>query len=79
MFYIALDGRLMAVPIAPAPLGGSPRAGTPIPLSPAGVGRLHGVALHSCIVSPDGQRFLMERVIEENAAPIAVIANWKPS
>jgi hypothetical protein len=29
------------------------------------------------IVSPDGQRFLMNMAIEEVAAPITVILNWK--
>ena len=76
---IALDGRLMSVPISVAPDGRSVRPGAPVPLFPAGVGPLHGVALHSYIVAPDGQRFLLERVIEEPAVPISIIVNWKPS
>jgi Tol biopolymer transport system component len=79
LFYIALDGRLMSVPMGFAADGQPPGAGTPVALFPANVGPLHGIALHSYIVSPDGQRFLIERVIEEAAAPISIIVNWKPS
>jgi hypothetical protein len=33
----------------------------------------------SYIISPDGQRFLMDTIVEEPAAaPITVILNWKP-
>jgi hypothetical protein len=32
LFYIALDGRLMAVPIRTLADGSAPRAGTPVPL-----------------------------------------------
>jgi hypothetical protein len=31
------------------------------------------------VVSPDGQRFLMDTVVEESAvAPITIILNWNP-
>lgn len=78
-FYVALDGRLMAVPIGRSDDGRLLRPGTPTALFPAGLGPLRSVARHSYIASPDGQRFLLERVIEEAAAPISVIVNWKPS
>jgi len=29
-------------------------------------------------VAPDGQRFLMNTIIEEAPSPITVILNWKP-
>jgi len=29
-------------------------------------------------VSPDGQRFLIDTIIEEAPSPITVILNWKP-
>jgi hypothetical protein len=79
LFYIALDGQLMSVPMNVGADGHSLRAGAPVALFAAKVGPLHGVALHSYIVSPDGRRFLLERVIEEAAAPISIILNWRPS
>jgi hypothetical protein len=30
------------------------------------------------MVSPDGQRFLIQSVVQEDTSPIIVILNWKP-
>jgi hypothetical protein len=68
----------MSVPMGIAADGLAPRPGAPVALFPAKVGPLHGVALHGYIVAPNGQRFLLERVIEEAAAPISIIVNWRP-
>jgi hypothetical protein len=37
-----------------------------------------GVSLHKYVVSQDGQRFLLDTVVEEPASPIAVVLNWSP-
>ena len=78
LFYLALDGRLVAVPIALSSTGRTVETGTPAPLFAAPVGSLQDIALHQYIVSADGQRFLIDTVVEEAASPIVVILNWKP-
>jgi hypothetical protein len=30
------------------------------------------------VVAPDGQRFLLSRLLEEVPPPVTVIVNWKP-
>ena len=77
LFYLALDGRLVAVPIALLSTGRTPETGTSVPLFTALLGSLHDIALHQYIVSADGQRFLIDTVVEEAASPIVVILNWK--
>jgi eukaryotic-like serine/threonine-protein kinase len=80
LFYVALDGRLMAVPIRFAPDGQAVDAGTPSPLFATHVGgAVSGLDRQQYVVSPDGQRFLMSVVPEDpNPPPIVVILNWKP-
>ena len=80
LFYIALDDRLTTVPIRLAPDGQAVEAGTPVPLFTTRVGR----ALQQTdvnpryVVTPDGQRFLMNTDVEDaNTSPITVILNWK--
>ncbi len=78
LFYIALDGRLMAVSLRLASDGKSLDADKPVPLFATRVGgALQGVNRQQYIVSPDGQRFLMNAITEQ-ATPITVILNWKP-
>jgi serine/threonine protein kinase/Tol biopolymer transport system component len=82
LFYLGLDSRLMAVPIRKADTGEGLIAGEPMPLFTAHVGDIvplqSGYSI-SYIISPDGQRFLMDTIVEEPAAaPITVILNWKP-
>ena len=79
MFYIALDGRLMAVPIRLASTTQTIEAGSPIPLFATRVGGALSFPFNQQYdVSSDGQRFLMNTVTdEEAAAPITVILNWK--
>ena len=78
LFYIALDGMLMAVPIRIS--GTSIEAGAPIPLFPTHVGgAVQGTNRQQYSVSRDGQRFLMNTVVAEaDASPLTVILNWKP-
>jgi len=75
LFYIALDGRLMAVPIR---LGQSVEAGEPVALFDTHVGGAVQANLRQqYMVSPDGQRFLMNTFPDEApASPITVILNW---
>ena len=80
LFYIALDGRLMAAPIQFAANGQAVEAGAPVPLFATRVGgAVQGFNRQQYMVSPDGQRFLMNTVTEEaNTSPVTVILNWKP-
>jgi Tol biopolymer transport system component len=80
LFYIALNGRLMAVPIQLASNGRSFEAGDPEPLFMTKVGGAEpaGPTSQQYAVSADGQRFLMNTVVTDvNASPISVILNWQ--
>ena len=78
LFYIALDGRLMAVPIRLASTSQTIEADSPIPLFATRVGGALSIPFRQQYdISPDGQRFLMNTLTEEAAAPITVILNWK--
>jgi hypothetical protein len=68
---------MTAVPIAVSDHG--VRAGAPAALFRAPVGAVQDLARHHYIVSPDGQRFLLDTIVEEQAPPIVVILNWKPA
>jgi eukaryotic-like serine/threonine-protein kinase len=80
LFYIALDDRLMAVPIHIASNGQDIERGMAMPLFPTHVGgALQGVTGAQYVVSRDGQRFLMNTVTNEiTTTAIRVILNWKP-
>jgi Tol biopolymer transport system component len=78
LFYIALNGKLMSVPIRYSRDAKSIAAGEATPLFPA-----HVVVVQfdrqQYFVSPDGQQFLIKALNEEGApAPISVILNYKP-
>ena len=78
LFYIAMDGQLMAVPIR---LGdGQADIGKPTALFKTNVGGAVtlGVTRQQYAVSRDGQRFLMNTLVAEaNASPISLILGWK--
>ncbi len=80
LFFIALDERLMAVPISLPSHGGPLEAGAPIPLFATRVGgAVQAASRTQYVVSPDGSRFLMSTVLEGPAtSPITLILNWKP-
>jgi Tol biopolymer transport system component len=79
LFYIALDARLMAVPIRLASNPQTAEPGSPTPLFATRVGgALQGTFRQQYDVSSDGQRFLMNTITEEAASPITVILNWNP-
>jgi Tol biopolymer transport system component len=80
LFFIGLDDRLMAVPVILPSDGGSFDAGTPVALFATDVGgAVHRGSRQQYVVSRDGQRFLMNTVVEETASTsITLIANWRP-
>jgi dipeptidyl aminopeptidase/acylaminoacyl peptidase len=81
LFYIALNGRLMAVPIRIAPDGKTLDSGEPVPLFATSVGgAVQGRDRQQYVVASDGQRFLMSILPEdERPSPITVILNFKPN
>jgi Tol biopolymer transport system component len=78
LFYIALDGRMMAVPIEL--LGDhTVAASAPVPLFVTNIGAPVQINnRHQYAVSRDGQRFLMNTIVDEAAAPITLLVNWRP-
>jgi Tol biopolymer transport system component/tRNA A-37 threonylcarbamoyl transferase component Bud32 len=80
LFFVALDGHLMAVPMSLPPDGGAPKAGTPAPLFMTHIGgAVQSPSKPQYVVSPDGSRFLMNTVLEdESVPPITLIVNWTP-
>ena len=78
LFYIAMNGRLMAVPIEFGPQSQTLHAGPPVPLFATRIGGAwQGNNRQQYMVSPDGQRFLMNTVAAEATSTIMVIQNWK--
>ena len=79
LFYIALDGRLTAVPIQ-VDSSGQIEPGAPMPLFATRVGgAVQALERQQYVVALDGQRFLMSTVPDNiNPSPITVILNWKP-
>ena len=76
LFYIALDGRLMSVPIHFASNSKALEPGVPVPLFAARLNASQVFPRCEYVVSQDGQRFLIN-VEETSTAPITVILNWK--
>jgi serine/threonine protein kinase/Tol biopolymer transport system component len=78
LFYIGLDGRLMAVPIRVDGAVLVPGSPTALFATRIAGGATFGNQLHQYAVAADGQRFLINSYTEEAAtAPITVILNWK--
>jgi Tol biopolymer transport system component len=78
VFYIANDGRLMAVPIQFGSAAATVEAGAPVPLFATRVGGAVQFANRpQYVVSRDGQRFLMNTIVEEPSTPITLLVNWK--
>jgi Tol biopolymer transport system component len=80
LFYIAFDGRLMAVSLRLAADRQTVDAAAPVPLFATRVGgAVQGIARQQYAVSADGKRFLMNTLVEDaSTAPISVIFNWQP-
>ena len=78
LFYIATNGRLMAVPVEFGPQSRTLDVGTPVPLFVTRIGGAwQGNNRQQYMVAPDGQRFLMNTVVAEATSTITVIQNWK--
>jgi dipeptidyl aminopeptidase/acylaminoacyl peptidase len=77
LFYLTLDGQLVAVPITVRSDDLAIQPGPAVPLFHARVGSVHDIARHNYIVAAGGQRFLVDTVFEQTAAPISLILNWK--
>jgi Tol biopolymer transport system component len=78
LFYIAPDGQLVAVPIRLPSSNGPVEVGTATRLFVAQVGdAIQGTDGPHYAVSPDGTRFLINTLVEEQAAPLTLIVNWK--
>jgi serine/threonine protein kinase/Tol biopolymer transport system component len=82
LFYVASDGRLMAVPIALAADPKTLQRGPPVPLfqtrfaSGAGISFATGMSKPQYAVAPD-RRFLMNVPVDEaTVPPITVALNW---
>jgi eukaryotic-like serine/threonine-protein kinase len=78
LFYVARDGRLMAVPVRLGSNGETAEVGTPVPLFQT---RVRGMPTGQTqyVVSSNGQRFLMNTLIDDIVtSPITMILNWKP-
>jgi Tol biopolymer transport system component len=77
LFYLTLDGQLMAVPIQ-LTANGELVGRAPIALFAANIGAaVQTNNRQQYDVSADGQRFLMNTILEEAAAPITLILNWR--
>jgi Tol biopolymer transport system component len=78
LFYIGLDNRLMAVSVELDNQRRIVKAHDPIPLFTTNVGGAVTVRRQQYAVSPDGQRFLMNTIRDQEAAlPITVVQNWR--
>ena len=80
LFYVGPDDRLMAVPMQLASNGQSIEIGAPTPLFTTHIGgAVQGANMQQYMVSSDGQRFLMNTIMEDALLPIIVLLNWKPN
>jgi serine/threonine protein kinase len=79
LFYIALDRKMMVASMQVAPDGRSMTIGIPVHLFATRLGRLLNPGPSAeYIVSPDGNRFLMNTLaLDSDATPIRLIVNWK--
>ena len=78
LFYIALDGKLMAVPIQSA-ASGTLDIGDPTALFRTRMGPvLWGVHTQQYLVGENGQRFLISTAANGDLSPINLILNWRP-
>jgi Tol biopolymer transport system component len=79
LFYVALDGRLMSVPIQMNAATKTLEAGIPTPLFTTRVGgAVQAGNSQQYVVSADGQRFLMSAITETHTPAITVVLNWRP-
>jgi eukaryotic-like serine/threonine-protein kinase len=72
LFYVAADGKMMAVPISSA----GEASGTAMPLFDVDVPEATAPYPGHYAVTADGQRFLVNTVIDQPTRPLTVILNW---
>jgi Tol biopolymer transport system component len=75
LFYLALDRQLMAVPVTFGDDGRSIDVGRPSALFQTRIGG-DNIVQKQYLVSPDGQRFLLDTPIG-GTPPITVLLNWR--
>jgi eukaryotic-like serine/threonine-protein kinase len=79
LFYVAPDGRLMAVPIRVGRASQSPEIGAAVPLFRSPIRETSSTfSRQQYVVSPNGQQFLMTTTEESTTPPITMILNWRP-
>jgi hypothetical protein len=80
IFYISLDGKLMAVPIALSSDGKAIKPEAPAPLFSVAIagGPTPGTNNQQYAVSHDGKRFLVNVATDEASIPITIVLNWHP-
>ncbi len=81
LFFIGLNGTLLAAPITLAAEGKALQVGTAVTLfearsADATTARGVGLNKHQYSVSPDGQRFLVNLTTEVEHSPLTVVLNW---
>jgi len=81
LFYVALDGRLMAVSFRTGADGRTVESGIPVQLFSTRIpgGAMQGGFRQQYVVSRDGQRFLINSLIPTAVAPITLLLNWRPT
>jgi hypothetical protein len=80
LFYLAPDGRLMAVPIRAGSSGSTIEPGAAVALFWThmwGAAQSATVLYPQYSVSPDGQRFLMNTLSQVTAGPVTVVLNGR--
>jgi len=76
LFYVAPDGKLMAVAMRVARDGKALEPSTPVPLFVTRISSTRtGGSRHEYVVADDGQKFLMNTFVEQNAGPITLVLN----
>ena len=76
LYYVALDGMLMAVPVDAS--AGRSGFGTPVPLFETRLTPTVAIGRQQYVVTNDGERFLMVTAEEAPAPPITLLLNWQP-
>ena len=80
LFYLAADGRLMAVPIPAGSSGSTIEPGAATPLfwtHMLGAAQSSTALFPQYSVSPDGQRFLINTLSQVTAGPITIVLNGR--
>ena len=69
---------MMAVPIRIDVPAKAVEPGAPVALFTTRIGgAVQSNLRQQYLVSPDGQRFLMNNVVEEAATPLTIVLNWR--